>query len=108
MAGLPRDVQHPNPMEAITTIPAAAAGWAGLGRAGEQQEWVPYGHHLHRRVFFFPFKSMLHSWLLSQHGCIAGIPELLAGSGGRRGLPGSLSTRCNFTTRMEVESSLAN
>lgn len=82
---------------------------AGLGQTGEQQEWVPYGHHLHCRVgFFSPLKSMLQSWLLSQHGCITGIPELLAGSGGRRGLPGSLSTRCNFTTRLEVESSLTN
>lgn len=57
---------------------------------------------------FFPLKSMPHSWLLSQHGCITGIPELLAGSGGRRGLPGSLSTRCNFTTSLEVESRLTN
>ena len=56
MTGLPRDVQHPNPMEAVAAIPAAAAGWAGLGWTGEQQEWVPYGHHLHRRVFFSPLK----------------------------------------------------
>lgn len=106
MTGLPRDVQHPNPMEAVATIPAAAAGWAGSGwgAAGVGAIWTsspPQG-------VFFPCKSMLHSWLLSQHGCIAGIPELLAGSGGRRGLPGSLSTRCNFTTRLEVESSPAN
>lgn len=89
-------------MDAVARIPAAAAGWAGQGLTGEQQEWVPYGHHLHRRVVFFPSKSMLHSWLLSQHGCIAGIPELLAGSKGRRGLPGSLATRCNFATGLEV------
>lgn len=57
---------------------------------------------------FFPFKSVLHSWLLSQHGCIAGIPELFAGSSGRRGLSGLLPTRCNFTTRLEVENSLVN
>lgn len=45
---------------------------AGLGQAGEQQEWVPYGHHLHCRVRFFPFEkyasllalvpARLHNW----------------------------------------------
>lgn len=50
MTGLPRDVQHPKPLEAVATIPAAAAGWAGWDWGAE--EWVPYGHHLHRRVFF--------------------------------------------------------
>lgn len=107
MTGLPRDGQHPDPVEAIAAIPGAAAGWAGSdwGAAGMGAIWTSSPL---QGGFFFPLKSMLQSWLLSQHGCITGIPELLAGSGGRRGLPGSLSTRCNFTTRLEVESSLTN
>lgn len=70
MSRLPGDGQHPDLMEAIAAIPGAAAGWAGSD--WEQQEWVPYGHHLHCRVGFFPFEkyasllalvpARLHNW----------------------------------------------
>lgn len=71
MTGLPRDGQHPDPVEAIAAIPGAAAGWAGSdwGAAGMGAIWTSSPL---QGGFFFPFEkyasvlalvpARLHNW----------------------------------------------